>query len=64
MARHASITLDRILALVEADDNAGICGACGADAMGVEPDARKYPCESCDAERVYGAQEWLLMTAC
>ena len=63
MARHKSITLDRILELVEADDNAGICGACGADAMNVEPDARKYPCESCDAERVYGAQEWLLMTA-
>lgn len=27
-------------------------------------DARKYPCESCDAESVYGAQKWLLMTAC
>ena len=64
MARHASITLARILELVEADDFLGICGACGAEATGVEPDARKYPCESCDAERVYGAQEWLLMTAC
>lgn len=32
MARHKSITLDRILELVEADDNAGICGACGAEA--------------------------------
>ena len=63
MARHKSITLDRILELVEADDHAGICGACGAYAMNVEPDARKYPCESCDAERVYGAQEWLFMTA-
>jgi hypothetical protein len=64
MARHASITLARIIELVETDDFIGICGACGAEAMGVEPDARKYPCESCDAERVYGAQEWLLMTAC
>ena len=64
MARHASITLARILELVEADANEGLCGACGAEAMGVEPDARKYPCESCDAKRVYGAQEWLLMTAC
>lgn len=64
MARHKSITLDRILELVESDENLGICGACGADAMNVEPDARKYPCESCDEPRVYGAQEWLLMTAC
>ncbi len=62
MARHKSITLDRIVELVEADDNLGICGACGQEAMGVEPDARKYPCESCDEKRVYGAQEWLLMT--
>ena len=44
------------------DDNLGICGACGEDAMGVEPDARKYICEYCEAPRVYGAQEWLLMT--
>lgn len=64
MARHTSITLERILELVEADDNAGICGACGADAMDVEPDARKYLCENCDKYRVYGVQEWLLMTAC
>tara|TARA_R110000868_G_scaffold197718_2_gene443966 strand:- start:349 stop:543 length:195 start_codon:yes stop_codon:yes gene_type:complete len=64
MARHKSITLDRILELVEADDNAGICGACGAEATDVEPDARKYQCENCDAPRVYGAEAWLLMTAC
>lgn len=63
MARHKSITLDRIMEMVEADDNQGICGACGADAEGVEPDARKYECEVCGEKRVYGAQEWLLMTA-
>ena len=62
MARHKSITLDRIVELVEADDNLGICGACGQEAYGVEPDARKYPCESCGEKRVHGAQEWLLMT--
>ena len=62
MARHASITTDRIIDLCEMDDNLGICGACGEDAMGVEPDARQYTCEYCEAQRVYGAQEWLLMT--
>lgn len=58
---HKSITLDRILELVEADDHGGICAACGADAYNVEPDARKYRCECCDAPSVYGAEEWLLM---
>jgi len=60
---HLSITLDRIIEMVERDDNEGICGACGEDAYGVEPDARKYLCESCGECRVYGAQEWLLMVA-
>ena len=60
--RHASITLDRIVELVELDDNLGICGACGQEAYGVEPDARKYPCESCGENRVHGAEEWLLLT--
>ena len=32
-------------------------------AMGVEPDARRYKCESCDAMAVYGAEEVLVMVA-
>lgn len=62
MARHKSITLNRIVELVELDDNLGICGACGQETDGVESDARKYPCENCGEKRVYGAQEWLLLT--
>lgn len=28
----------------------------------MKSDARKYPCESCGENRVYGAEEWLLLT--
>ena len=41
-------------------DNPGFCTACGADAEGVEPDARGYECEECGAHAVYGAEELLL----
>lgn len=43
------------------NDNAGFCLACGAEASGVEPDARRYKCESCDAPKVYGLEELLMM---
>jgi hypothetical protein len=45
----------------EEDDNLGFCLACGADAEGVEPDARNYTCEVCGEDKVYGAQELALM---
>jgi hypothetical protein len=61
---HSSVTDDRIIAAVEAAsrslENPGICIWCGADAEGVEPDARKYKCESCGELGVYGAEELLL----
>jgi hypothetical protein len=41
-------------------DNPGFCIACGAEAHGVEPDARRYKCESCGSKQVYGADELLL----
>ena len=46
---------------VEMDDNIGICISCGDEQYGVEPDARKYECESCGKPKVYGAQELLMM---
>ncbi len=58
---HPSVTPDRILEMVEADDNEGLCLACGEEAYGVEPDARAYECEACGAKRVYGAPELLMM---
>ena len=42
-------------------DNTGFCLACGESADCVEPDARRYPCESCGARKVYGLEELLVM---
>lgn len=55
------ITLDQIIAAVQSDDCLGFCTACGAEAFGVEPDARGYECEECGVHKVYGAEELLIM---
>jgi len=58
------VTLKRITAALApgaGSDYPGFCLGCGADATGVEPDARAYECESCGAHQVYGAEECLLM---
>jgi hypothetical protein len=64
---HSSITTERVCEAVERYnttlDNPGFCLACGADADGVEPDARQYECEICGEEQVYGAEEVLMMIA-
>jgi hypothetical protein len=39
------------------DHGAGWCIGCGEEACGVEPDARKYKCESCGERTVYGLEE-------
>jgi len=63
MKMHKSITEERVIELVERSqsslDDPGLCVACGEEAMGVEPDARKYECESCGKMAVYGAEELL-----
>ena len=59
----ANVLLDRVMEAVQADDNLGFCVACGAEAYGVEPDARGYKCEACGKPKVYGAQELLFMLA-
>ncbi len=59
--RKSKVTLQQVLAAIEADDNLGFCLACGAEAYCVEPDAREYECESCGENKVYGAEELLLM---
>lgn len=63
----ASVTLDRVIEACHRHDrtldNPGICIACGADADGVEPDARQAPCDECGDPAVYGAQELLLHMA-
>lgn len=54
------ISQSRILAAIESGDSVGFCKACGAEAYGVEPDARNYRCESCGQSEVYGAEEMLI----
>ncbi len=39
----------------------GACLACSELAYGVEPDARRYKCDSCGAACVYGLEELALM---
>ena len=61
MKLHHTITEERLLGALESSqlglDDPGFCTACGADACGVEPDARRYVCEACGEKAVYGAEE-------
>jgi len=41
-------------------EDIGYCLACGAERYQTEPDARRYPCEDCGGDTVYGAQELLM----
>jgi DNA-directed RNA polymerase subunit RPC12/RpoP len=43
------------------EGTSGFCLNCGHQADGIEPDARKYECETCGKERLYGLEELLLM---
>ena len=52
-------SIEYVMTLSEA--NEGFCLACGNIQSGVEPDARKYECESCGAPKVYGAEELVIM---
>jgi hypothetical protein len=67
MRIHPSITLARVSEAVHrhnvALDNPGFCIQCGAEAEGVEPDAREYECESCGEPGVYGAEELFIELA-
>lgn len=43
------------------DSSPGFCLSCGLECDGVEPDAKRYECESCGVKLVYGLEELLLM---
>jgi hypothetical protein len=65
MAREA-VTLDRVMEALGEFGNGeqvGFCLGCGAEASGVEPDAREYECEECGQSKVYGVEELLFMLA-
>ena len=57
------VTLEQVLAAVEADDCRGYCLACGSEAYNVEPDGRRIACEGCGKAMVYGCEELLLHMA-
>lgn len=45
----------------ELEENVGFCVGCGTITEGVEPDACKYSCETCQLPMVYGIEELVLM---
>jgi len=63
MQTRTKVSIEQVMDAVERDDNSGFCLECGAEAYGVEPDARRYKCEECGAMAVYGAEECLFMVA-
>jgi len=67
MKLHPTITERRLSEAVEramfGTDSPGLCVKCGADAEGVEPDARRYKCEACGENGVYGAEELWMHTS-
>ena len=56
----AAVTLEQIIDAIESGDYIGFCTECGAEHFGIEPDARRYECEECGKDSVYGAEELLL----
>lgn len=61
MKTHKSVTLERIINAVEEDDCIGICIACGNEQGCCEPDMRKGKCETCGKDKVYAAEELMMM---
>jgi predicted amidophosphoribosyltransferase len=65
MKIHPSIDIDKVISAAENQmfglDNPGFCINCGAEHDDCEPDARKYHCEECGENQVYGAAELAMM---
>jgi hypothetical protein len=62
MKTHKSVTVARLQALYEADeDTLGVCIECGEEQDGVEPDAERYVCQSCKRPGVFGVQQLFLL---
>ena len=57
------ISQKRLMRAVESGESVGFCTSCGAEQMGVEPDANGYQCEACGQMAVTGAEELLMQTA-
>ena len=61
MKIHKSITSQRVLVAVQANDYIGFCIKCGKEMYGCEPDMTHGECENCECRAVYGAEELLIM---
>ena len=67
MRLHPDVTFARVVEAVERHrtglDDPGFCIRCGAEADSVEPDARRYECETCGEPGVCGVEELLMRLA-
>lgn len=60
MKKH-KLTLERITRAVRRDDMTGFCIECGVTVKPVEPDAERVRCSRCGKDKVFGAEQLLLM---
>jgi hypothetical protein len=42
--------------IIEGDNATGFCLSCAQDVDGIEPDAARYTCPHCYADKVFGAE--------
>ncbi len=62
MSSKKTITLEEYESMTGDLEDNGFCTNCGEFQFGgCEPDARKYKCEACDQNTVYGLEECLMM---
>ena len=62
MAIKLTITQERMSNVMVGNDyGLGFCIVCGAEHYECEPDAREYHCDNCNENKVYGAEELLIM---
>ena len=47
---------DLLTEIIEGDNATGFCLSCAETVEGVEPDAERYTCPHCHADKVYGAE--------
>lgn len=60
-SRGRQIWIPSLAEIEEADEcGEGFCLVCGNVQGGCEPDARKYTCDVCGAQEVYGAAEFAI----
>jgi len=52
--------MKKAMKAAERDDMSGYCITCERRRSHCEPDARKYPCDKCKTDTVYGAEEIVL----